>query len=142
MDEIDKLNSNFRNKQHITFLYIDKTRKIVMMNKTLYIKKVEDDIIQNMDVEEIDKDPNNKFKLLLRYEKQPDRKTTPRKNFTPNIPTINAKLKDYKDPIKIRPKVNKKLNPIYKLDLHLKVYYKKLLTSYNTAIITTNQFIS
>lgn len=104
MDEIDKLNSNFRNKQHIPFLYINKTRKIVIMDKTLYIKKIED-IIQNMDVEEIDKNPNNKLKLLLRYEKQPDHKTTPRKNFTPNIPTINAKLKDYKDPIKNRPKV-------------------------------------
>lgn len=70
-----------------------------------------------------------------------DRKTSARKKITPNTPVILGKLKDNKNPVKMRQVVNKRLTPTYDLEAYIKIYFKKLLPPLDVSLISRNQFI-
>lgn len=62
-------------------------------------------------------------------------------NFAPNTQLLFDRLKYHKQPLKIWPFVNKRLDSAYDLEINLKQISNKFLPSSNLAISSAHQFI-
>lgn len=139
-----KIIKEIKDNNNIVILHTDKTNKIAVMDRNEYNEKMQD-AINSINAEEINKDPtdniNNKVKELAKNPNWPQGEKLDIVNKTPIAPIMFGKIKDHKNPMKMRPIVNKRTAPTYKLENYMKTIYAKLLPQSDKMIKSTKEFI-